>query len=96
MPDQCSLYDHPIYGRKRKIQRTLEDVVLTLGLPRIIHLTAPKTMAKNDKYVADMAIESRRSFKLLSVCPGLRFFFVFLFCMVVLLQDMVELSTVQR
>ena len=50
-------------------------------------------MAKTDKYVADMAIESQLSFKLLSVCPGLitfLYFFVLHVLIGVLLQEMVE------
>ena len=39
-------------------------VVFTLGLPRRIHLTDPKTMTKNDKCFAAMVIGSRRPFKL--------------------------------
>ena len=91
--DQCFLYDHSIYSRKRKIQRKSKYVVLTRGFRRKNHLTAPKTMAKNNKYVADMAAGSQYPLKLLSVCPRLiTFFRIFVLYVLigVSLQDMVE------
>ena len=68
-------------AEKREIQRSPELVVLTLGFPRRIRLTDPKTMAKNDKYFADMAIKSQCPLTLiLFICPGLiTFFCIFVF-----------------
>ena len=71
------------------IENAKFSVRRNMNFPRGIHLTSPKTMAKNDKYVANMAIGSRHPFKLLSICPGLRTFLYFCFVFL-LLTDMVE------
>ena len=76
-----SMYDHFICGRKTK-KSVYVGIILTLWFPRIIHLIGPKTMAKNDKYLADMAIGSQRSFKLWTLLPNCSWSTIFLACQV--------------